>query len=146
MTENKRFTIIETQIGKIIQDNESDMNTGDICIIVDLLNELHNENKELKARCEEYRKLSVQYKQKYDEKISDNTFLEKENEHLKKSVKRQQSSNNECSKLIEEQQKENQRLIKMLDNVANYMQRQNKDMPLDDFVEWWNKMATEGFE
>lgn len=44
---------------------------------------LSEKNKELKARCEEYRKLSVQYKQKYDEKISDNTFLEKENNELK---------------------------------------------------------------
>lgn len=39
---------------------------------------------------------------------------------------------------------ENQRLIKMLDNVANYMQKQNKNIPIDDFVEWWNNMATEG--
>lgn len=42
--------------------------------------------------------------------------------------------------------KENERLIKMLDNVANYMQKQHKDMPLDDFVEWWNNIATEGLE
>lgn len=41
------------------------------------------ENKKLKIRYEEYRKLSVQYKQKYDEKISDNTFLEEENKSLK---------------------------------------------------------------
>ena len=41
---------------------------------------------------------------------------------------------------------ENQRLIKMLDNVANYMQKQHKDMPIDDFVEWWNNIATEGLE
>jgi hypothetical protein len=39
---------------------------------------------------------------------------------------------------------ENQRLIKMLDNVANYMQKQHKDVPIDDFVEWWNNIATEG--
>ena len=68
------------------------------------------------------------------------------NNHLKRSVKRQQSSNYECSKLIEEQQKENQRLIKMLDNVANFMKKQNKDVPLDDFVEWWNTIATEGLD
>jgi len=47
MTE-KRFTIIETQIGKVIHDNQTDMNTGDICIILDLLNELNDENIELK--------------------------------------------------------------------------------------------------
>ena len=45
---------------------------------------------------------------------------------------------------IKELEEENQRLIKMLDNVANYMQKQYKDMPIDDFVEWWNNIATEG--
>lgn len=69
--------------------------------------------------------------------------LNYENKHLKKSIKRQQSSNNE---IIREQQKENRRLIKILDKVANYIQKQNKDMPLDDFVEWWNKMVTEGLD
>lgn len=38
-------------------------------------------------------------------------------------------------------EKENKRLIKMLDNVANYMQKQHKEVPIDDFVEWWNKIA-----
>ena len=38
--------------------------------------------------------------------------LAKENEQLKKSIKRQQGSNNECAKLIEEQQKENEQLQK----------------------------------
>ena len=37
--------------------------------------------------------------------------MSKKNEHLKKSVKRQQDSNNECAKLIKEQQKENKKLI-----------------------------------
>lgn len=45
------------------------------------------ENKELKAKCEDYRKLSIQYQQKYNEKISDNTFLEKENKELKAFIK-----------------------------------------------------------
>lgn len=52
-------------------------------------NEIHRlekENKELKARCEDYRKLSIQYKQKYDGKISDNTFLENENKELKEEI------------------------------------------------------------
>ena len=38
--------------------------------------------------------------------------MSKKNEHLKKSVKRQQDSNNECAKLIKEQQKENEQLKK----------------------------------
>ena len=45
-----------------------------------------------------------------------------------------------------EYRKENKKLIKMLDNVANYMQKQHKNIPIDDFVEWWNHMATEGLE
>ena len=46
----------------------------------------------------------------------------------------------------EQLKQDNQRLIKMLDNVANYMQKEHREIPLDDFVEWWNKMATEGLE
>lgn len=38
--------------------------------------------------------------------------LNDKNEHLKKSVKRQQDSNNGCAKLIKEQQKENEQLKK----------------------------------
>lgn len=43
-------------------------------------------------------------------------------------------------------EKENNRLVKMLDNLSNYMQKQNRDMPIDDFVEWWNNIATEGLD
>lgn len=62
--------------------------------------------------------------------------LEKENEQLKQELK------TKC--IVNKQYEEIQRLIKMLDNVANYMQKQHKDMPIDDFVEWWNNIATEG--
>ena len=44
----KRFTIIETQIGRVIRDNETDINTGDIGIIFDWLNELYEENTHLR--------------------------------------------------------------------------------------------------
>lgn len=53
---------------------------------------------------------------------------------------------NELIKENEQLKQDNQRLIKMLDNVANYMQKEHREIPLDDFVEWWNKMATEGLE
>lgn len=85
MTE-KRFTIEPTMIRECIVDNTTgeQLDTFDyterLCA---KLNELAEENKEFKAMCEEYRKLSIQYKQKYDEKISDNTFLEEENKELK---------------------------------------------------------------
>ena len=58
---------------------------------------LEKENKELKAMCEDYRKLSIQYSQKYNEKISDNTFLEEENTHIKNTIK--QAYNNERTTL-----------------------------------------------
>ena len=41
---------------------------------------------------------------------------------------------------------EKERLIKMLDNVANYMQKEHQEIQLDDFVEWWNNIATEGLD
>ena len=62
--------------------------------------------------------------------------LSDENEQLKQELK------TKC--IVNKQYEEYQRLIKMLDNVANYMQKQHKDMPIDDFVEWWNNIATEG--
>lgn len=46
----------------------------------------------------------------------------------------------------EQLKQSNERLLKMLDNVANYMQRENKYMPIDDFVEWWNGIATKGLD
>lgn len=66
----------------------------------------------------------------------ENERLIQENEQLKQQLK------TKC--IVNKQYEENQRLIKMLDNVANYMQKQHKDMPIDDFVEWWNNIATEG--
>lgn len=53
---------------------------------------------------------------------------------------------NELWEENEQLKKDKQRLIKMMDNVANYMQKQHKDIPLDDFVEWWNNIATEGLD
>ena len=52
MTE-KRFTIIGTQIGRVIRDNETDINTGDIGIIFDWLNELAEENTHIKNTIKE---------------------------------------------------------------------------------------------
>jgi regulator of replication initiation timing len=46
----------------------------------------------------------------------------------------------------EQLKQSNERLLKMLDNIANYMQKQNKYMPIDDFVEWWNGIATKGLD
>ena len=43
-------------------------------------------------------------------------------------------------------EKENKNLLKALDNVANYMQKQFKDVPLPDFMDWWNDIVMEGIE
>ena len=63
---------------------------------VERLNTLYEENEKLNQRL----------------KISNDNvkILQCENEQLKKSIKRQQGSNNECAKLIKEQQKENEQL------------------------------------
>lgn len=93
MTENKRFEIVKSKLikdGWVISDKLKQFTfptlKGDKRALISYckaLNELAEENKELKAMCEDYRKLSIQYQQKYNEKISDNTFLEKENKELK---------------------------------------------------------------
>ena len=69
-----------------------------------------------------------------------------ENEELKASNEGLLKDLYEGFKLIKSVEKENQQLVKMLDNVTNYMQREHKEIPIDDFVEWWNNIATEGLE
>ena len=44
-----------------------------------------------------------------------------------------------------QQTEENKKLINILDNVANNKQKQNKNIPIEDFVEWWNNITTGGF-
>ena len=70
----------------------------------------------------------------------------KENEQLKQQVNEWQKSTAHWSKQHSELEKSHERLLKMLDNVANYMQKENKYMPIDDFVEWWNAIATKGLD
>ena len=73
-----------------------------------------------------------------DEVVKLLNAYDKENDELKQQLK------TKC--IVNKQYGENQRLIKMLDNVANYMQKEHREMPLDDFVEWWNNIATEGLD
>ena len=63
---------------------------------------------------------------------------------LWKQTQRFEKHNKDLTEKNEQLSEENKRLVKMLDNVANYMQKQNKNIPIDDFVEWWNNIATEG--
>ena len=64
--------------------------------------------------------------------------LNDENEQLKKSVKRQQSSNDECAKLIKEQQKENEQLKAEINqlkhDLALYEEETAKELGID-----WNE-------
>lgn len=91
MTE-KRFTIIESQIGKLIHDNHTDMNTGDICIILDLLNELSDENEQLKEGIKlqaiavadgEITKVNTD---EFIQLCKENNELSNENEQLKQQI------------------------------------------------------------
>ena len=72
--------------------------------------------------------------------------LNDENEQLKQQITEWQKSTAYWSKQHSELEKSNERLLKMLDNVANYMQKENKYMPIDDFVEWWNGITTKGLD
>ena len=121
MTE-KRFTIKKSGKGLFYSDGDYSIdNTIQFVIetVESKLNQLNDENNELKSRvcdCHIF--------------LSSKTMVENCNEELRKEN--------------EQLKQDNQRLIKMLDNVANYMQKEHREIPLDDFVEWWNKMATEG--
>ena len=77
--------------------------------VVDLLNELSDENEQLKQdKINLHRVMS-----------RDRIRYLNENEQLKKSAKRQQSSNNECAKLIQEQQKENEQLKSTINTLTH---------------------------
>ena len=67
------------------------------------------------------------------------TRLKNQVDYLDKSILTERSQ-------IVKLQRENERLVKMLDNGANYVQREHREMPLDDFVEWWNNIVTEGLD
>lgn len=85
--------------------------------------------------------------EKQYERILNGRYEAIKDKHMMKNLEDLESVVEEFNRLsqrIKELENENQRLIKMLDNVANYMQKQYKDMPIDDFVEWWNDIATEG--
>lgn len=55
--------------------------------------------------------------------LEENRKLKKENEWLKKSIKRQQLSNEECSKYIEEVVKENEQLKSTNMEMEDYLGR-----------------------
>ena len=117
MTE--RFTILNMGLdGRLIKE---DGKIIELERVVDLL----NENEQLKELSDVRLKYVERCAKEKVNLVDWVSHLEKENEKLKQ---------------------DNQRLIKMLDNVANYMQKEHREIPVDDFVEWWNKMATEGLE
>jgi len=127
MTENKRFTIKPQDDLFGITDNDTPDKINVINGIrteietkwlCDLMNELNDECEFLEIENKLLEDGATKYAELYHKSL-------KENEQLKQS---------------------NERLLKMLDNVANYMQKQNKYMPIDDFVEWWNGIATKGLD
>lgn len=72
--------------------------------------------------------------------------LHEENEQLKHTVHKHSLQIIAQSNKIIELEKENKRFIKMLDNVANYMQKEHKEIPVNQFVDWWNNIATMGIK
>lgn len=102
------------------------------------LSKLQKENEQLKTQLQNTSDQRDEFHRGARENANRVGKLEKENKQLKQQLK------TKC--IVNKQYEENQRLIKMLDNVANYMQKQHKDMPIDDFVEWWNGIATKGLD
>ena len=80
----------------------------------------------------------------YDEKLVD--LLNEQHKSIDQLINDEKYWEKKAKQRVKELEEENQRLIKMLDNVANYMQKEHRDMPLDDFVEWWNGIATDGLD
>ena len=70
--------------------------------------------------------------------------LNDENEQLEKRLQIYKSDGLETLEKLQRCYNNSKKAMKMLDNVFNYMQKQHKEMPLDDFVEWWNNIATAG--
>lgn len=85
-SENKRFGLAYEQ------GNWWAVRDGDITLwkeeVIHLLNEYDDKNKDLQDGYEEYRKLSIQFKQRIDELIVDNTFLKNENQELEKEIEK----------------------------------------------------------
>lgn len=131
MTDEKKYFVTHSA-GNILCDHISrEKNDGtyehlSYQDIVDKLNNLVKENRQLKNDLKKQFKAIAKTTDEFNSTIDTKTLIQlfKDSNELK------------------EIKDENQRLIKMLDNVANCMQNQNKDIPIDDFVELWNKMAT----
>ena len=89
MTENKRYSFNWERGHPNFWDNHCDLADCYLTCedVVKLLNELHDKNELFRQNMEEYRKLSLQFERRNNELISDNAFLEKENEQLKSTVK-----------------------------------------------------------
>ena len=131
MTE-KRFhlcTVVYEGEVRTVRDNsligEKSLSSQEV---VDLLNSFNEQHQLMKEVLQEKIDENEQLKSELSEKDIQLDFLKDENQHMRNLVN------------------EKERLVKMLDNVANYMQREHREMPLDDFVEWWNNIATEGLE
>lgn len=120
------FYIIDNETGKEYEyliDDE----------LLKFLNELSEENEQIRIILSEYMqqidKLAIE-----NGKLKGQLKIENYPDFLNSLV--------EKNKQLSE---ENKRLINILDNVANYMQKQNKNIPIEDFVEWWNNITTGGF-
>ena len=129
------FYIIDNETGKEYEyliDDE----------LLKFLNELSEENEQIRIILSEYMqqidKLAIE-----NGKLKGQLKIENYPDFLNSLVEKNKQLSEENKRLINIL--DNERLLKMLDNVANYMQKQNKNIPIEDFVEWWNNITTGGF-
>lgn len=108
-------------------------------VMCDLLNEQHKTIEQLKKEAEEYNEDAMSYQTLCEQQLKKSEELLSECSHQQKQRIKLYIENIELKQ-------SNERLLKMLDNVANYMQKQNKYMSIPDFVEWWNGIATKGLD
>ena len=135
---NKRFMLDDA--GELIDlNNHKFINYGEECC--NLLNEQHETIQRLKQNVDELLSVNVE-----KELLEENEQLKKAYTQLKHrhSLLHDVCLDAECDR--DSYRKDIVSLEKMLDNAANYVQREHREIPLDDFVEWWNNIITEGLD
>lgn len=116
---------VQTMDGEVIFD--SIRSIADADVLVDLLNDLSEENEQLKTDIqlhiddsEKYRKLSLQFDNRNKELISENALLEKENEQLKAEVTHWQILLNNYKEMMAKTLREQYEWLKNEDKILNH--------------------------
>ena len=165
----KKYTYFKEDNGYWIRDEESmkiiatGLTLGVAQNLVTILNNLANDvrlhEKELSEQYETIKSLELKNKQFEVDALNatlavkeiqqENILLQDENEQLKSEKHLYavvEKRNGYLLDNLKKEEEQNERLIKMLDNAANYMQKQHRDMPVDEFVDHWNYIISEGLD